>query len=51
MAEIINLFVDDLFGKGGTEVERYVPARHTRKRVQVGSEEWNDVLFAGQRIC
>ena len=50
VARIMNLFVDDPFGKGGTEMER-VLARLTRKRVQVVSEAWNDVLFTGQRIC
>ena len=50
VAEIINFFVNDLFGKGGTEMEQCVLARLTRKHVQVGSEEWNGVLFTGQRI-
>ena len=49
MAGIINLFVDDLFGTGGTEMEQRVLAR-LRKDIQVGSEDWNDVLFTGQRI-
>ena len=49
VAGIINLFVDDLFGAGGTEMEQRVLAR-LRKDYQVGSEDWNDVLFTGQRI-
>ena len=49
VARIINLFVDDLFGKGGTEMEQRVPAR-LRKYFQVGSEDWNDVTFTRQRI-
>ena len=39
VAGIINLFVDDLFGTGGTG-----------KDFQVGSEDWNDMTFTGQRI-
>ena len=46
---IIDLFVDDLFGTGGTEMEQRVPAR-LRKEFQVGSEDWNDVTFTRQRI-
>ena len=42
-------FVDDLFGTGGTEMEKRVPARPT-KDFQVGSEDWNDVTFTKQRI-
>ena len=38
VAGIINLFVDDLFGTGGTEIEQRVLAR-LRKDFQVGSEE------------
>ena len=49
MAGIINLFVDDLFGTGGTEMEQRVLAR-LRSDFQVGSEDWNDVTFTGQRI-
>ena len=49
VAGIIYLFVDDLFGTSGTELEQRVPAR-LREDVQVGSEDWNDVLFTGQRI-
>ena len=37
------------FGTGGTEMEQRVPAR-LRKNFQVGSEDWNDVTFTGQRI-
>ena len=43
---IIDLFVDDLFGTGGTEMERRVLAR-LRKDFQVGSEDWNNVTFTG----
>ena len=49
VAGIINLFVDDLFGTGGTEMEQRVLAR-LRNDVKVGSEDWNDVLLTGQRI-
>ena len=49
VAGIINLFVDDLFGTGGKEMEQRVPTR-LRKDLQVGSEDWNDVTFTGQRI-
>ena len=49
VAGIINLFVDDLFGTGGTEMERRVVAR-LKKDFQVGSEDWNDVALTGQRI-
>ena len=49
MAGIINLFVDDLFGTGGNEMEQRVLTR-LRKDFQVGSEEWNDVAFTRQRI-
>ena len=46
---IIHLFVDDLFGTGGTEMEQCVLARLS-KDFEVGSEDWNDLLFTGQRI-
>ena len=49
VAGIINLFVDDLFGTSGTEMEQRVLAR-LRKEFQVGSEDWSDVTFTGQRI-
>ena len=49
MAGINNIFVDDLFGTGGIEMEQRVLAR-LRKDFQVGSEDWNDVTFKGQRI-
>ena len=49
MAGIINLFVDDLFGTGGNEMEQRVLTR-LWKDFQVGSEDWNDVAFTGQRI-
>ena len=49
VAGIINLFVDDLFGTGGKEMEPRVLTR-LRKDFQVGSEDWNDVTFTGQRI-
>ena len=50
MAEIIDLFVDDHFRTGGTEMEQRVLAR-LRQDFQVGSKDWNDVLLTGQRIC
>ena len=43
VAGITNLFVDGLFGTGGTEMEQRVQARH-KKDFQVGSEDCNDVL-------
>ena len=49
VAGIINLFVDDLFGTGGAEIEQRVLTR-LRKDFQVGSDNWNDVTFTGQRI-
>ena len=49
VAGIINLFVDYLFGTGGNEMEQRVLNRH-RQDFHVGSEEWNDVTFTGQRI-
>ena len=49
VAGIINLFVDDLFGTGGKDMEQRVLTR-LRKDFQVGSEDWNDVTFTGQRI-
>ena len=54
VAGSINLFVDDLFGTCGTEIEQRVLAR-LRKDFQVGSENWNDVFsqdkeFVGRRI-
>ena len=49
MAGITNFFVDDLVGTGGSEMEQRVFVR-LRKDFQVGSEDWNDVLFTGQRI-
>ena len=49
VAGIINLFVDDLFGTGGTEMERRVVAR-LKKDFQVGSEDWNGVTHAGLGI-
>ena len=48
VAGIINLFVDDLFGTGG-KMEQRVLAR-LRRDFQVGSEDWKDVTFTGQRI-
>ena len=48
-AGIINLLVGDLFGTGETEMEQRVLAS-LRKDFQVGSEDWNDVTFTGQRI-
>ena len=49
VAGIINLFVCGLFGTGGNEMEERVLTR-LRKDFQVGSEDWNDVTFTGQRI-
>ena len=49
VAGIIKLFVDDLFGTGGTEMEQRVLVR-LRKDFHVCSADWNDVLFTGQRI-
>ena len=49
VAGIINLFVDDLCGTGGKEMEQRVLTR-LRKDFQVGSEDWNGVTFTGQRI-
>ena len=49
VAGIINLFVDDLFGTSGTEMEHRVLSRLC-KDFQVGSEDWTDVTFTGQRI-
>ena len=48
VAGIINFLVDDLFGSGETEMEQRVLAR-LGKDFQVGSEDWNDVTFTGQR--
>ena len=48
VAGIINFFVDDLFGTGGNEMEQRVLTR-LRKDFQVGSEDWNDMAFTGQR--
>ena len=49
VAGIINLFVDVLFGTGGTEMEHRVLARLTTD-FQVGSQDWNHLLFTRQRI-
>ena len=49
VAGIINLFVVYQFATGGTEMEQRVLARFS-KDFQVGLEDWNDVLFTGQRI-
>ena len=49
VAGIVNLFVDNLFGTGENEMEQCVLAR-LRKDFHVGSEDWNDVAFTGQRI-
>ena len=43
------LFVDDLFGTGATEMEQRILGR-LGKDFQVGSEDWNDVLFTRQGI-
>ena len=47
MAGIINLFVDDLFGTGGNEMEQRALTR-LETYFQVGSEDWNDAAFTGQ---
>ena len=44
VSRMINLFVDDLFGTSGNEMEQRVLSR-LRKDCQVGSEDWNDVAF------
>ena len=49
VAGIIDLFVDDLFGAVGNEMEQRVLTR-LRKDFQVGSEDWNDVTFTTWRI-
>ena len=49
VAGIMKLFADDLFGTGGNEMEQRVVARFC-KDFQVGSEDWIDVTFTGQRI-
>ena len=49
VAGIIKLFADDLFGTDGTEMEQRVLARLCND-FQVGSEDWIDVTFTGQRI-
>ena len=49
LAEVNTIFVDDLFGTGGKEMEQRVLSR-LRKDFQVGSEDWSDVIFTGQRI-
>ena len=46
---IIDHFVDDLFGTGGTEMEQRLLAT-LRKDLQVSSEDGGDVTFTGQRI-
>ena len=50
MVGIIDLFVDDLFGKGGIEMEQRLLVR-LRKNFPAGSEDWNDVTSTGQRLC
>ena len=49
VAGIVILFVDDLFGTGGTRMEQRV-LESLRKDYQVGSEDWNNVTFTRQRI-
>ena len=48
VAAITSPMVDDLFGTNGTETEQRVLAR-LRTDFQVGSDDWNDVSFTGQR--
>ena len=43
---IIDFFVGDLLGTGGTEIEQRIFAR-LAKDSQVGSEDWNDVTITG----
>ena len=45
VAGSIHLFVDDLSGTGGTEMEQRVLTR-LRKDFRVGSEDWTDVHFS-----
>ena len=47
VAGIINLYVDDLFGTVGNEMEQLT---RLRKDFQVGSEDRNDVTFTVERI-
>ena len=47
--ESSDCLVDDFFGTSGNEMEQRVLTRH-RKDFQIGSEDWNDVAFTGQRI-
>ena len=49
VARFVSLLVDDLFGTGGNEIEQRVLTR-LRKECQADSEDWNDVVFAGQRL-
>ena len=49
VAGINNLFVDDIFGTSGNDMDQRVLTRQ-RKHFQVGSEDWNDFAFTGQRI-
>ena len=49
VARITHLFVDDLFGTGGNEMEQRVMSR-VRQDFQIGSEDWNDVAFTRQRF-
>ena len=49
VARIINLFVDDLCRTSGNEMEQRVVTR--LRKIQVGSEDRNDVAFVRQRIC
>ena len=46
---ILNLHVDDLFGTGGPELEEKILKR-IRKDFEVGSEDWNEITYVGQRI-
>ena len=49
MEGIKNLFVDDLFGTGGNEMEQHVLTRQTKDSL-VGSEDCDDVTFTRHRI-
>ena len=50
-AGIIDLFVDDLLEQVQPKIEiEQRGMNRLRKDFQVGSEDWNDVTFTGQRI-
>ena len=48
--QVVLIFLWIIFSEtGGTEMEQHVLAR-LRKHFHVGSEDWNDVTFTGERI-